>query len=104
MVTDAGHSENKSLPVINNNCIAETKDGTVANVKVDVWLQIGTTVYSIVRTLKILKHRIETRKLSSGRDEAIMVDVDGVRVPKGCEILETKFSIIFLSNEYFLIS
>jgi len=92
--TDAGHTENKTLPAINNSCIAETKDGTVANVKVDVWLQIGTTVYSIIRTLKILKHRIETRKLSSGREEAIMVDVDGVRVPKGCEILEAKFSVL----------
>tara|TARA_Y100001936_G_C16089761_1_gene684991 strand:+ start:1021 stop:3324 length:2304 start_codon:yes stop_codon:yes gene_type:complete len=94
MVTDAGHSENKSLPVINNRCIAETKDGTVADVKVTVWLQKGTTVYSIIRTLKILKHRIEKQKLTSGIEEPIMIDVDGIRIPKGCEILETKFSVL----------
>ena len=34
-LTNAGHSENKSLPIINNRCIADTKDGTVATVKVD---------------------------------------------------------------------
>jgi len=92
-LTNAGHSENKSLPIINNTCIEDTKDGTVATVKVDVWLQKGTTVYSITRILKILKHRIEKRKLASGREEPIMVDVDGIRIPKGCEILETKFVV-----------
>ena len=92
-ITNAGHSENKSLPIINNRCIADTKDGTVAIVKVDVWLQKGTTVYSVTRTLKILKHRIETRKLASGINEPIMIDVDGIRIPKGCEILETKFVV-----------
>ena len=92
-VTDSGHSENKFLPIVNNRCIAETKDGTVATIKVDVWLQKGTTVYSITRTLKILKHNIETRKLASGTEEPILIDIDGIRIPKGCEILESKFVV-----------
>ena len=91
--TEAGHSENKELPIINNRRIAETKDGTKAEVKVDVWIQKGDTVYSITRTLVILKHKVETRKLANGIEEPILIDIDGVRIPKGCEILDTKFVV-----------
>lgn len=89
-----GHkSENKSLPIINNRCIQETKEDTRADVKVDIWIQKGDTVYSITRTLGILKHKLETRNLASGKKEILLFDdEDGIRIPKGCEKLGEPFT------------
>lgn len=85
-------SENKSLPIINNRCITETKEGTRADVKIDIWIQKGDTVYSITRTLGILKHRLETRKFTSGKQEILLYDHEGDRIPKGCEKLGHPFT------------
>lgn len=95
----AHKSENKSLPIINNRCITETKEETRADVKVDIWIQKGDTVYSITRTLGILKHKLETRKLTSGREEILLYDDQGERIPKGCERLNEPFTTFVVTKK-----
>ena len=86
-------SENKSLSIINNRYIKEINPETRADLKVDIWIQKGDTVYSITRTVGILKHELETKTLSSGKEEILLKnDSMGFRVPKGCERLEAPFS------------
>ena len=36
---------------------------------------------------------LEKRTLASGKEETIVIEVDGIRVPKGCEIIETKLVV-----------
>lgn len=97
---DTDHkSENKSLPIINNRCIIETKEETRADVKVDLWIQKGDTVYSITRTLGILKHKIEERELPSGRKEILLFTADGDNIPKGCEKLNEPFTTFVITKK-----
>jgi DNA sulfur modification protein DndD len=86
-------SDNESLSIINNRCVKEAKKDTRVDLKVDVWVQKGDTVYSIVRTVGILKHELETKTLSSGKEVILLKDDPmGFRIPKGCERLEKPFS------------
>ena len=86
-------NDNKALPIINSRCIKEKKEETRADVKVDIWIQKGDTVYSITRTLGILKHKLEFMKLASGKEEMLLKDdLTGDRVPKGCEVLPPPLS------------
>ena len=95
-----GHkSENKSLPIINTRYITEAKEETRADVKVDIWIQKGDTVYSITRTLGILKHKLETKKLSSGRDEILLFNDDGDNIPKGCEKLNPPHTTFVITKK-----
>ena len=92
-------SENKSLPIINNRCITETKEETRADVKVDIWIQKGDTVYSITRTLGILKHKLETKTLASGKEEILLYDHDGDRIPNGCEKMNEPFTTFVVTKK-----
>ena len=95
-----GHkSENRSLPIINTRYITETKEETSANVKVDIWIQKGDTVYSITRTLGLLKHKLETRKLSSGREEILLFDYEGDNIPKGCERMGEPYTFFVITKK-----
>ena len=86
-------SENKSLSIINNRYIKETNPDTRADLKVDIWIEKGDTIYSITRTIGILKHNLETKTLTSGKEEILLKnDPMGFRIPKGCERLESPFS------------
>lgn len=92
-------SENKSLPIINTRYITETNEETRADLKVDIWIQKGDTVYSITRTLGILKHKMETRKLVSGREEILLFNDDGENIPKGCEKLHEPFTTFVITKK-----
>ena len=86
-------SENLKLSIVNNRYIKETNSETRADVKVDIWIEKGDTVYSITRTIGILKHELETKTLSSGKEEILLKDDPmGFRIPKGCERLEAPLS------------
>ena len=86
-------SDNKSLSIINNRYIKDTKPETRADLKVDIWIQKGDTVYSITRTMGILKHELEEKTLNSGKKVVLLKDDPmGFRIPKGCERLEAPFS------------
>lgn len=86
-------SENKSLSIINNRYIKETNPDTRADLKVDIWIEKGDTIYSITRTVGILKHELETKTLASGKEEILLKnDPMGFRIPKGCEKLQSPFS------------
>ncbi|RZD45668.1 MAG: hypothetical protein CXT78_04980 [Thaumarchaeota archaeon] len=86
-------SENKSLSIINNRAVKDAKKDTRVDLKVDLWIQKGDTVYSIVRTVGILRGELETRKLSTGDEEILLKnDPMGFRIPKGCERLDKPFS------------
>ena len=96
----SGHkSENRSLPIINTRYITEIKEETRADLKVDIWIQKGDTVYSITRTLGILKHKLETRKLSSGREEILLFDNEGDNIPKGCEKMNEPFTTFVITKK-----
>jgi len=86
-------SENKSLSIINNRAIKDAQKDTRVDLKVDLWIQKGDTIYSVVRTVALLRGELETRKLSTG-DEVILLKDDpmGFRIPKGCERLEKPLS------------
>jgi len=86
-------SDNKSLSIINNRYIKEINSEIRADLKVDIWIEKGDTVYSITRTIGILKHKLETKTLTSGKEEILLKDDPmGFRLPKGCERLDAPFS------------
>jgi len=87
-------SENKSLSVINNRYIKETKEETTASTSVKIWIQKGNNIYSISRVLTVLKHKLEYKELSGGKRSMLIVTLGSDNVPKGCEILDELGSFV----------
>ena len=58
---ESNESDNLKLPIVNTKYITEINNGTKAEVKVDVWIKKGGTIYSITRILGIEKIKLETK-------------------------------------------
>ena len=81
-------SDNKSLSVINNRYITETKKETTATTRVKIWIQDGADTYVVSRKLSVLKHELKHKVLANGKKEILLTQFGLDRVPQGCEIFE----------------
>jgi DNA sulfur modification protein DndD len=86
--------EVEKMPIFNGRYIKEIKNGTKAEIRVDLWIQKGDTTYIISRTLAAIKHDLETKTLSSGNEQILIFNDDktDIPIPKGCEVLEKPHS------------
>lgn len=87
-------TENKSLSVINNRYITETKEETTATTSVKIWIQKGDNIFSISRVLTVLKHKLEYKDLSGGQKSLLITNFGTDNIPKGCEILDELGSFV----------
>ena len=83
---ESNESDNLKLPIVNTKYITEINNGTKAEVKVDVWIKKGGTIYSITRILGIEKIKLETKKISTGEEQVLIYrdNKTGEILPKGC--------------------
>ena len=80
-------SDNKRLPVINTRYIRELGKEKLGKTRVKIWLEKGSTTYSISRVLEILKHELEFIELADGTKSMKVTEHATDRVPNGCEIM-----------------
>ena len=97
----SNQSDNLRLPIVNTRHIREVQEKQKAEVKVEVWIKKGDTIYSITRILGILKDHLETQIMPNG-EELVLTYTDkdtGENLPKGCERLGEPHSKIVVQKK-----
>ena len=91
-------SANKQMPIINNKKLTEVPEGSRIDMRVDLYLNRGSTKYKISRTLVGIKREFQIK--IEDKDEYYEIIADPDPVPVGFEIIPHLCSTSFLKSEH----
>jgi len=93
-------NKNQGYAIINNKYLDSLKNGSIANMSVQIDLQNGDDQYRISRVLKVIKNEYEYENIGSSSNSKLkMTDAQGYDLPWGCEVIDSKSTFEILKRE-----